>query len=278
MGWDWLRGAILHLKVDLATLVVAGGALLSVLATLFLASQRMLDRMRPTHRRLSTAGISRWKAGLFTRISQELKSPTNALQAGLAELSRQPREDERRRLLEDVGDQARRLSRLTSTLRNLATLDVLELTASKLNLVEVVEEVAEAVRELPYVNEGNLKLTSRKTKIVIRGDRDLLFLALCLVVDNTLKAWGGSQPIELKVFRRWRRGCVAIQTVQREGRGSPPPVPGSDPTPRARDSSMPTCGIEMLLAKAIIERHGGEVVPLPNDQEPTPITLRLPLR
>jgi len=214
------------------------------------------------------------QARFLARLDHELKNPVTAILAGLSNLdSAQP-------AVASIQGQAERLSRLTGDLRKLAEVRSVTLELEPVDLVELCEEVQETVAELPQASDRTLSLVfprAPRPLPAVRGDRDLLFLALYNLVSNALKYSSAGDTIEVRGSER--EGGVMIEVAD-TGRG----IPDHEHTQvweelaRGRTTlDVPGSGLGLPFVRAIVERHSGQVQLSSRPGEGTAVRVALPL-
>jgi two-component system OmpR family sensor kinase len=111
----------------------------------------------------------------------------------------------------------------------------------------------------------------------VRGDRDLLFLALYNLVSNALKYSSAGDTIEVRGSER--EGGVMIEVAD-TGRG----IPDHEHTQvweelaRGRTTlDVPGSGLGLPFVRAIVERHSGQVQLSSRPGEGTAVRVALPL-
>lgn len=141
LGIPTLTSPILSARVDLGTLAVLIGAVLSLLAAGGLAlwewSARRCQQQMADGRTQAVEERRRF----LQRLDHELKNPLTAIRAGLANLANGSDEASRAEALASVELQVLRLSRLTADLRKLAELEARPLERAPVDVAELLQEV-----------------------------------------------------------------------------------------------------------------------------------------
>lgn len=214
------------------------------------------------------------QARFLARLDHELKNPVTAILAGLSNLdSAQP-------AVASIQGQAERLSRLTGDLRKLAEVRSVALELEPVNLVELCDEVQDAVAELPQASDRTISLAfprAPRPLPAVRGDRDLLFLALYNLVSNALKYSSAGDTIEVRGSER--EGGVMIEVAD-TGRGIPEHEHAQvwEELARGRTTlDVPGSGLGLPFVRAIVERHSGSVELSSRPGEGTAVRVALPL-
>jgi two-component system, OmpR family, sensor kinase len=220
----------------------------------------------------------------FMRLDHELKNPLTAIRAGLANI-----EQTRGMALASAGTiaalasvsaQADRIARLVSDLRRLADLETQEIELAPVDLTGLLDEVAEAIGEIPAARERIIRVTAPRAPWplpLVEGDRDLLFMAVQNLVANAVKF---SLPGDTVEVRASEDGDTLLLEVADTGAGIPADELGQVWQELARGAaarSLPGTGIGLALVRVIVVRHGGQVAIRSRDGQGTVVGIRLPV-
>ena len=210
------------------------------------------------------------QARFLSRLDHELKNPLTAIRAGLSNL------DGTAPAVASIDGQVMRLSRLITDLRKLAELRAVTLETAPVDLAELATEVVDAVDADSRTVTLGFPRAPRPLPPV-RGDYDLLFLALYNLVSNAVKYSAPGDTIEV-------RGSEADASVSIEiadtGRGIPADEQSRvwEELSRGRGAlDVPGSGLGLPFVKAIVERHGGTVHLQSREREGTLVRVTLPL-
>lgn len=200
------------------------------------------------------------------RLDHELKNPVTAMHAGLANLSAALGDADvpadATTALDSVASQTRRLARLVADLRKIAELETRPIERSPVAIAELLDEVGEAVEELPGAAERRItrSLPDAPWPVgTVPGDRDLLFLAVHNLMVNAVKFTRPGDRIDL---RARDEGAHVVIEVADTGVGIPPDEIGEIWDELARGSAargLPGMGLGLALVRGIVARHGGQV-------------------
>ena len=194
-------------------------------------------------------------------IAHDLKSPITRMRGGaevvlMRERTSQEYQDE---LAEIISECDRLLSLINITLDiSEAESGVMKLNLEKVNLADIVEDVAEMFR--PAAEEKGLSFqVETEPNICILADSDRLFQVAVNLVDNALKYTpsGGSIAVSVEI-----RDDSAILSVGDTGAGIPP-----EEIPKIfqrfyrsdRSRSAGGFGLGLSVAQAIVHAHNGEI-------------------
>ena len=257
-AWLWFGLGLLASGIALALVVSRAGRRRAVLAA----------------RAEGEAAQRENQARFLSRLDHELKNPLTAIRAGLSNL------DAGDPTVESIDGQVLRLSRLITDLRKLAELRSVTLDLAPVDLSELATEVVDALGDTPEHAARAVTLgfpRAPRPLPAVRGDYDLLFLALYNLVSNSMKYSAASDTIEV-------RGSEGDGTVTLEiadtGRGIP-----SDEIARVWEElsrgrgalDVAGSGLGLPFVKAVIERHGGTVNLESREREGTLVRVTLPV-
>jgi two-component system OmpR family sensor kinase len=268
---------IVYLRADVGAVCVLIGAIVSIVLAAWLIawsrSQKNVERE------------ARWRAAedrrrFVRRLDHELKNPLTAIRAGLANVAAIDQPEARRAALRSVEAQVLRISRLTADLRKLAELETRTVEMSPVNLAEVLQQVVELAQKKPEADDRHLTLTLPQAPWPlppVRGDRDLLLLALHNLIDNALKFTRPGDTIEVRAFED---GSFVVIEVADTGPGIP-----AEELPHVWEElyrgdqarGVPGSGLGLPLVRAISDQHRGQIVMRSLVDHGTVITLRLPV-
>ncbi len=204
--------------------------------------------------------VDQMRSDFVSTISHELRSPMTVV-AGIADIL-EKRFDElpqmaRVELLETLGREARRLTRLVSDVLDLESTDraVSQLRLEEVDLVQLARESVADGGEA-----RRTRLVAEAGDPVARGDRDRLKQVLLNLLSNAAKFSPDGSVITLTVSPL--DDCVRL-SVNDEGPG----IPEDDQhllfqrfsRLQSTVGRRPGSGIGLYLCKTIVERHGGSI-------------------
>jgi two-component system OmpR family sensor kinase len=276
-----LPNPVLYLRADLGTLALLAGLALSSL----MAGGLLLWEWAERRCGQRVAGLRTQAAAerrrFLQRLDHELKNPLTAIRAGLANVVNGSTMATQRDALESVETQVLRLSRLTADLRKLSELEARLLERVSVNVAELLQEAVGLAEEQPEADTRQLNLTLPQAPWPVPdvpGDWDLLFLAIYNLLDNALKFTRPGDTVEVRAFED---GAFVAIEVADTGPGIP-----LEELPRVWEElyrgrgarGVPGSGLGLALARAIVERHGGQVTLRSRAGKGTVFTVRLPVR
>jgi two-component system OmpR family sensor kinase len=276
-----LPNPIIYVRVDVGTLALIAGSVLSILAAAGLASWGWAGRRCQRNAADVLAQAAEERRRFLQRLDHELKNPLTAIRAGLANLVNGLASPTQQEAMASVETQVLRLSRLTSDLRKLAELETRSLERAPVDIAELLREAVALAQEQPEAEAQQLTLVLPQAPWPvpnIPGDWDLLFLAAYNLLDNALKFTRPGDTVEVRAFED---GTSVVIEVADTGPGIP-----QEEVPRVWEElyrgqgarGVPGSGLGLALARAIVERHGGRVALRSRVGQGTVVTMRLPVR
>jgi two-component system OmpR family sensor kinase len=273
---------ILSRRADVGTLLLLSGFFLSGLMTAwFLALHLQARRSRRRGVAQGLAQAAQERRRFLRRLDHELKNPLTAMRAGLANLAWVSSDEARREALGSVEAQTLRLSRLAADLRKLAELETRPLERTAVNVGDLMQEVLHVAQEHPQARQRRLTLTLPQAPWplpTISGDQDLLFLAVHNLVDNALKFTRPGDTVEMRAFEDGARLVIEVADTG-------PGIPAAEVAHiweelyRGQGArGIAGSGLGLALARAIVERHKGQVGLRSREGQGTVFMMRLPLR
>lgn len=268
------RGA-LYVRMDLGTLVLCSGVMISLVLGVILSVQAWAEKLET---RYQTQGAEE-RRRFLRRLDHELKNPLTAIRAGLANMSEAPTPEARQEAFESVSAQALRLSRLSTDLRKMAELETRPIERTPVDLAELLEEAFAIAQEAPEAGERRLTITIPQAPWPlpkVAADPDLLLLALHNLLDNALKFTRPGNTVEVRAFED---GASVVLEVADTGPGIP-----EEEVPHVWEElyrgkgarGIPGSGLGLALVRAIAERHGGSISLRSRTGQGTVFSLRLP--
>lgn len=272
----------LRLVVPLSSLAVVVGVLVTlVVAGVALARHRFRTATAAAHdagRRLEHEAHRRF----LSRLDHELKNPVTAIRAAAASLPSAPSGAERTRLTGVVDTQTARLASLVGDLRKLGNIETQEIEQELVDLAlvvtDAVEDLSAQVEAAGAPRAISLALPSVPWPLPrVRGDMDLLYLAVSNLLSNAAKFSPPGSPIEVRGAEHG--GFVEIEVAD-AGMGVPREEIDSvfDELSRGVEArGIAGSGIGLALVRTIARRHGGDVSLRSLHRSGTVVRLSLPV-
>lgn len=266
----------LRFRVDVGTLLLIGGILLTLLAMPAAVAIVLTARRRIRALKAARADWAEDRRRFLRRLDHELKNPLTALRTGLTNLAAQPEGPRRDAAYASVESQLLRLIHLVGDLRKLVELERQTLERAPVDVGALLSEVVMVAREDA---EQEIILTLPQAPWPpppISGDQDLLFLACYNLVENACKFSRPGDVIEVRAFEDGRWVVIEVGDTG-------PGIPEQDlphifeelyrgKNARAVEGS----GLGLALVQAVAQHHEGSVNVRSRAGEGTAVTLRLP--
>ena len=263
--------------------VMAGLLAAALVAVVGLARRRAVAAREAAVRQVA-GEAAQDRLRFFMRLDHELKNPLTAIRAGLANIEQTGglilAGAGTAAALASVSVQADRIARLVSDLRKLADLETQQIETAPVDLTGLLDEVAEAVAEIPEARERIIRVTVPRAPWplpLVEGDRDLLFIAVQNLVANAIKFSAPGDTVEVRASED---GDALLLEVADTGAGIPTDEIGQVWQELARGRaarSLPGTGIGLALVRVIVVRHGGQVAIRSRAGQGTVVGIRLPV-
>ena len=269
-AWTAIRTGLLpdeRLQISVSALrsdwLLAAGCLISLLgcAGVLVAVRRDARWRRRLDEQATAATLDRRL--LLSPLDHELKNPLTAMRAALANVSAAGAGADQVAGIASIEAQVSRLSRLTADLRKIADVESAGVDGRPVDVAALLEEAIEIAREQPAAAERSLRLDLPRAPWplpAVRGDWELLSLALLNLVDNAVKYTAPGDRIEVRA--REDGGAVVVEVAD-----TGPGIPADDlphiweelyRSPSAR--TVAGSGLGLALVRAVVEAHGGSVI------------------
>lgn len=279
MGVPTLTNPIVNVRIDVGTLVLVVGALLSLGLGAGVVLWEWTGRRCQKQMATLRAEMGEERLRFLQRLDHEFKNPLTALRAGLANVAAGTGEVGQQQALESMEGQVLRLSQLTADLRKLAELETRELERAPVNIAELLQEAVALAQERPEAEDRHLALTLPQAPWPVPdvlGDWDLLFLAVHNLLDNAIKFSQPGDTVEVRALED--RGAVVVEVAD-----TGPGIERGD-LPRVWEElyrgqtaqGIPGSGLGLALVQTIVARHGGEVAMRSRAGQGTVVSMRLP--
>jgi two-component system sensor histidine kinase KdpD len=221
----------------------------------------------------------RLRAAVLDSLAHAVKTPITAIQAAAAGLSEVGRLNaSQQELTALIDDESRQLGQLSTRLLQTAKLEVQEIKLAREEILvsDLVAETVEQQRGHMAGHEVEIKVSN--PQLTVRGDRELLSMALSQYLDNAAKYSYVGGAVEVSA---WESHSEVLISVHNSG----PAIPISD---RERifqrffrsEGTMhlaPGTGVGLSTVKMAAETHQGHVWVISNPNEGTTFFLSLPL-
>jgi signal transduction histidine kinase len=197
--------------------------------------------------------------------AHELRTPIQPI-LGLSEVLRSKEKDEeKRRLVDIISRNAKRLQRLTQDILDVTRIEsqLLRLNKEKLNLNGLILSIIEEYKkETEDDNESDIKLLYNPIEdnnIIVDADRYRITQIISNLIDNAIKftkeGRGGTVSVSIK---KKESDNWVIFSIKDTGSGIDPEI-----MPRLftkfTSKSFKGTGLGLFISKSIIEAHGGKI-------------------
>ena len=273
---------VLVFKVDVGTVLLVAGILLTGLAAAFFSGALIRDRQARERAEASLQEAERSRNRFLRRLDHEIKNPLTGLQAALANLRESGSAQERERAARNADRAVERLARLLTDLRKLSDLAERPVERLPVDIPKLLEEMIDAAHSQPAYAERPITLMITRVPWrlpAVTGDRDLLGLAVYNLIENALKFTSEEDSVEVRALED---GRAIIIEVADSGPGiAPDDLAGVfEELYRGKNArGVDGSGLGLALAQRIVDLHGGQIGVRSHQAEPrgTVFTLRLPI-
>mgnify|MGYP002713157515 CR=1 FL=1 len=271
---------VFYMRASLSVLLFLASLLASLVIALFLWQRKQKAGVAQA---LAVAkdDLAENRRRFLRRLDHELKNPLTVIRTGLANATDASNEAARQEALNTVQAQALRLSRLTANLRKIADLETRPLDYTQIDVADLLTDVVTAAEDLPQKASYQINLAIPQAPWPlpeIQGDRDLLFLALYNLLENSLKYTPNQGTIEL---RARENGRFVVIEVADTGPGMPAEeimLVWNELYRGKNATGIPGSGLGLSLVRAIIERHRGQVDLQSRAGQGTLVSISLPIQ
>jgi two-component system, OmpR family, sensor histidine kinase KdpD len=229
--------------------------------------------------RLEAEG-DRLRAALFSSVTHDLRTPLASIRAsvtGLLDLGVKFSPADHRDLLETIGQEEKRLSRLVGNLLYLSRIRAGAVAPEKnpSDLQDLIEAVVARLK--PLLKDHQARLLLREELPQVPMDVVQIDQALTNVLENAAKFSPPGSPISIQAAR-WQDE-VQIRVSDR-GAGIPPEERERvfEPFVRGEGHSGGGSGLGLSIVRAIVEAHGGKVRIADAPGGGTAVILTLPIK
>lgn len=275
-------GVAVRFTVPIGVLAATVGVLVSAVVLLALFAR---ERDRRAREQARAGGLREQREShrkFLARLDHELKNPLTAIRAAvaaegsIADAGLSPHQAV-------IESQTRRLGSLVTDLRKLADLETTQIEYEPVDLESLAADVVDVVREECRASPGGDRaITVTFPRVpwpmpTVRGDVDLLFLAVYNLVSNAVKYSGPDATIEVRGIED--DGWAVIEVAD-TGIGIPADDVEfvCDELARGRNArGTPGSGLGLSLTTAVASRHGGSVSVKSREGQGTSVRLRVPV-
>ena len=279
--WIWNPVPLLVFKIDVGMVAFVSGVILTLFISVGYLSAWFREQSAQKRIEQSLYDSEQGRQRFIRRLDHEMKNPLTGLRAALVNLQETRDSEERRRASENANRAVGRLTRLLNDLRKLSDLEERSIERMPVHIPELLDDVVDAARTIPAYQGRNVNLFISKVPAPlppVRGDRDLLSLAVYNLVENALKY---SSPTDSVEVRALEDGKAVVVEVADSGAGIASEDLSKIFEELYRGSNARTTegsGLGLALVNRIISLHGGQIDVRSRQDGPrgTVFTVRLP--
>jgi two-component system OmpR family sensor kinase len=259
---QWISNPVIYLRGNLAPLAFLVGLILSAFIMINLVFWSRYHQHHQREIQRIHEDVSEDRRRFLYRLDHELKNPLTAIQAGLTNLNDEKLGEYLCNEVSAIKAQSLRINRLVADLRKLAALETTSLEKTVVSMAELLTDVVSM-----FENEAEFR--DRKLTLIlpnaprplpnVKGDPDLLLLAIHNLLDNAIKFTAPDDTIEV-------RASESSKGIVIEVADTGPGIPENEAelvweelyrSEHAR--GVPGSGLGLPMVRAIIEKHRGEV-------------------
>jgi len=212
------------------------------------------------------------------RLDHELKNPLTAILVAVGNV-RDECSPAGQDILTSIETQTQRLSRLVRDLRKLAELEYAPLEEVTFDIRETLTEAITLAQERADEDHRRLTLDTPESPadaLLVRGDPDLLLVAIHNLIDNALKFSRPDDRIELRALREGHSVVVQVRDTGRGISELDQPLVWEELYRGENTEGIPGSGIGLALVQLIVKRSRGEISLESAPGRGTTVTIRLP--
>lgn len=254
--WIWATPLVLA-GFAVAAVLLAGWSSSRTRSALAAANEEAAEESRRAHRTF------------VSRLDHELKNPVTALRMGLTQVGDPA-------LAESMGAQVERLSTLVTDLRKITEIEDYPIANEEVDLRDIVDEVVDVAGTEDREIEVNFPRAPRPVPPV-RGDRDLIYLAVHNVVANAVKYSEAGATIEIRGREEHDRGVLEVADTGRGIAAADQPMVWEELARGADVRHIPGSGLGLPMVASVVRRLGGRVDLTSIEGRGTTVRIELPL-
>jgi two-component system, OmpR family, sensor kinase len=279
--WIWNPVPLMVFKIDLGMVAFVSGVMITLFLGVGYLSGWFKEQQAEKTIQDSLQESEQGRQRFIRRLDHEMKNPLTGLRAALVNLQETQSAAERQKAADNAKRAVERLTRLLTDLRKLSDLEERSIERMPIDIPELLDDVVDAARTIPAYQGRNVSLFVTKVPAPlppVKGDRDLLGLAMYNLVENALKYSSASDSVEVRALED---GKAVVVEVADSGGGI-----ASDDLSKifeelyrgANARSTEGSGLGLALVNRIVLLHGGQIDVRSRQDGPrgTVFTVRLP--
>jgi two-component system OmpR family sensor kinase len=269
----YLRGPLSVIAFRLGLTVSFLLILLGLIATR--SHKRHLDALNQIEE-----GTSQERQRFLQRLDHEMKNPLTAVQTGLNNIADIAQDEYLQDELQAVKTQVLRMGRLVSDLRKLAVIESSPIEKIGVDVSDLIQDAVSAIKDgsEPPERAISLMLPSAPWPLPdVRGDPDLLLLAVHNLLDNAIKFTQPGDRIEVRAFEDGREIVIEVADTGQGIQETEADLVWEELFRGKTARGIPGSGLGLSLVRVIVDQHGGSVGLRSRPEEGTVFHIRLPI-
>jgi two-component system sensor histidine kinase KdpD len=221
--------------------------------------------------------LERQRAALLRSVSHDLRTPLAAIRAAASELQVEASltDEQQRRMLAMVEDEAERLDRLVGNLLSLARIEGGGLQPRR-QAVDIIELVQLCTARLSRVLEGTAVVLDAAADLpLVFADHTLLEQVITNLIENAVRHSPPGASVDIMV--RAQSGAIEL-VVADGGSGVSADESATIFEPFRSGPKAGTSGVGLAICKAVVEAHGGTITVGDSSRGGAAFTVSLPIQ
>ena len=240
-----------------------------------------IERDRATEQVTALEKLNELKNEFISNVSHELRTPLASI-IGFSEAIAEDKEMSRDLITEFnqiILEEGKRLTKLIDAILDYSKLedDKMEFHPQELNLIELLETIIDGYKS--FAKKKNIKLISElpEAEFIINADRKLLDKAFSNIISNAIKFNKEGGEVKISIHNFLKEISVTISDT---GIGIPQSELKTifDKFKKIRKAGtyVPGAGLGLVIAKRIIDKHGGSINISSVENKGTTVIISLP--
>ena len=279
--WIWNPVPLLVFKIDVGMVAFVSGVVITLFFGVGYLGGWLKERSAQKTIEQSMQEAEQGRQRFLRRLDHEMKNPLTGLRAALVNLQETQNSVERQKASENANRAVERLTRLLNDLRKLSDLEERSIERMPVDIPELLDDVVDAARTIPAYRGRNVSLFISRVPAPlppVRGDRDLLSLAVYNLVENALKFTSVDEPVEIRALEDGRSIFVEVADSGPGIQSEDLPKIFEELYRGSNARGVEGSGLGLALVHRIVTLHGGQIIVRSRQEDPrgTVFTLRLP--
>lgn len=275
-----IQNHVLYLRGPLSVIAFRLGLTLSAILFLMALSAGWV-RIRHAEALITLQrNASEERQRFLRRFDHEMKNPLTAVQTGLNNIADIAEDDYLQDELQAVKAQVLRIRRLVSDLRKLAAIESSAIEKIDVDMSDLIQDVVLGIQDgsEPPDREISVMLPSAPWPLPeVRGDPDLLLLAIHNLLDNAIKFSKPGDRIEVRAFEDGKEIVIEVADTGQGIQELEADLVWEELFRGKQARGIPGSGLGLSLVRVIVEQHQGTVGLRSRPLEGTVFHIRLPI-